>query len=174
MSRVPVPSFAPGSRIRRSDLAKLAGAVPQIRGDGRALVSRSGSQVMVHTPQQPYPTFPVFFGRVVSSSQVAPNQWTYQVEQITKGDAGYAATEPYPGGGYTGTAYNMLELGNTASGLQGNGVNTEDLPEGFSLGPIPSGQWPHPVFLWAIAVAGGRTLEMWFSYSNPIVGECPP
>ena len=173
MSRMPTPRFARGSRVGLSDLRKLAESVPQIRGDGRSLVSRSGSQVMVRTPQQPYPTFPIFFGSVESSEQISANIWEYQVRQVTKADFGYSPTEPYPGGGYVGKAYNMLELGNTEAGVQGNGVNVNELPAGFRLGPIPNGPWPHPVHLWSIAVIGGRTIEMWLHYSNPIIGACP-
>ena len=105
-----------------------------------------------------------------ASGMILPDDY---IRQVTKADFGYSPTEPYPGVGYVGKAYNMLELGNSESGLQGNGVDVGDLPAGFQLGPIPNGPWPHPIHLWSIAVTGGRTIEMWLHYPNPIVGACP-
>lgn len=170
MSRIPTPTFARGGRLKASDLNALANAVPAIRGDGDALVSRSGSQVSVAGAVRTGPMFPVFFARIVSSSSLGGNRWRYQIEQIHKVDEGYALPSGYPNRPVTGSAYNMLELANSESGVQGNGVNVDDLPNGFSIGPIPSGEWPHPVFVWQLAGGG---FEYWMHYPNPVVGRCP-
>lgn len=171
MSRIPTPSFRRGRRLRADDLNALSRAVPAIRGDGDSLVSRSGSQVNVSGAVRTVPMFPVFFGKVVSSESLGGNRWRYQIEQLFKADTGYAVTSTYPNRPIVGPAYNMLEIGNGPSGVQGNGVNVDDLPSGFSIGPIPSGGWAHPVFVWQLAGDGG--LEYWMHYPNPVVGRCP-
>ena len=171
MSRIPTPTFMRGGMLRAADLNALAAAVPAIRGDGNSLVSRSGSQVNIASAVQPVPMFPVFYARVVSSESLGGNRWRYQIEQVIKSDAGYAATSPYPNRPIAGSAYNMLEMGNSESGTQGNGIDVDDLPQGFSLGPIPTGDWPHPVYIWQLADGSG--FEYWMHYPNPVVGSCP-
>ena len=111
---------------------------------------------------------PLFPCRVLSSESVGPNRWSYQIEQVVKASEGYAELSSFPGG-IRGVAYNMLENGNTGSGVEGNGVDVDDLPAGFSLGPIPSGDWPLLAYAWS--VASGRP-ELWLRYPNPVVGEC--
>jgi hypothetical protein len=168
MSRIPTPRFRslPGSR----QLNSLAASIPEIRGDGNTLVSRTGNRINVGAANNPYPMFPVMPVRIISSTLVGANRWEYQVERISKSDEGYALLEPFPSE-YDGTAYNMLEVGNSDSGLQGNGVNIEDLPAGFSIGPAPSGQFAVSAFIWMLSNEN-QTPELWFAYPNPVVGAC--
>lgn len=170
MTRIPTPTFRRGDAPSAGQFNRLAAAVPQVSGDGRTMVSRLGSRVTVGTANTPWPLFPIFMGRVLSSTLIAPNQWEYQIVQVGKSDTGYAVTEEYPNA-YKGVAYNMLELDNKGSGVQGNGVNVDQLPGGFSLGPIPSGAWPHPVYLWKLSSSPGH-IEFWLYYANPVVGVC--
>jgi hypothetical protein len=64
----------------------------------------------------------------------------------------------------TGTAYNLLEISNDTTGIQGNGVDVANLPAGFVVEPVPV-----DTFVMMHAIGGA----FWFSYENGIDGVCP-
>lgn len=68
------------------------------------------------------------------------------------------------------TLYHTLEYLNTGSGVEGHGVDRDNLPAGFGVRPIPVGT---PVFAQPIVVEGSpNTLEWWITAVSPIDGEC--
>lgn len=168
MSRIPTPRLRSLTDTR--GVNRLVQSMPEIRGGGGTLVSRTSNRITVEAETQPYPMFPVMPVRIVSSVSVGPNRWEYQVQRVTKRDHGYALLEAFESD-YDGTAYNTLEIGNSGSGVQGNGINVDDLPTGFTLGPAPSGQFAVPAFVW-VTDTSDQTPELWFTYSNPVVGVC--
>ena len=75
-------------------------------------------------------------GVITSSTPIGPNRWAYTVEEseyLKLGEFGIKA------GGRVFTAYNDCEQQNAATGIQGNGVDVDDLPEGVEIVPIGNG-----------------------------------
>lgn len=169
MTRTPI--FRRGQRVTAASLNGLSRAIPEIRGGSGSLVRQSGNRVNI-VQAQALSAAPAFIGRVIDAASVGPNKWEYAIEQIAKLGDKYGTIT-------TGEwmrrvkAWNFMEFANTESGVQGNGVDVDQLPEGFSIGPVPIGDWPRPVYFWRGAGADGL-LEYWLDYPNPIVGECPP
>jgi hypothetical protein len=112
-----------------------------------------------------------YFNAVIGGSTSAgPNKWTYNFTEVQKISGGYSGFSAVTNG-RTGTAYNMAEYINSATGLQGNGVVVENLatvPGEYTIQPCPPGT---PVVMQAITRTDGVT-EYWFSHTNGIDGVC--
>lgn len=95
-------------------------------------------------------------------------RWDYTFEEVEKTSTGYGGWAE-KSGGITGTAYNMTEVPNSSSGVQGNGITypLSDDAAGFTMKPAPTGII---VRVWPVTV--GSTTEYWFSYENGVDGSC--
>jgi hypothetical protein len=110
-----------------------------------------------------------FWARISANSLVAVNKYTYTFVEIEKTSAGYGGWADKTNG-RTGTAYNTFEDSNTGSGVQGDGVDIDNLSgTGFQLQPIPVRT--DPVLVYWLYLTDG-TLEYWISVPNAIDGEC--
>lgn len=117
----------------------------------------------------------IFFGRILSiddeRSYPDGNWWVYQFEEVqhtgTGYDAEYLGTSQWTHVGRVGIARNTCENDNAAEGLQGNGVDVDNLPEGFSIQPVPVGAI---VILYQVGT--GDAARYWFSYENGVDGAC--
>lgn len=106
----------------------------------------------------------------------ATNRWGYswvQSRYVRNGlfedvPSGFTSSDPK----YGGLAYNVLEANNTASGLQGNGVNISALPNTFNLQPIPNNA---VVYAIRVATCDDPTVKQWVivQYVNAVTGACP-
>lgn len=115
-------------------------------------------------------------GRIDSATGTGTsNQWTYAFTQMKKTNTGYTGWTVDPDG-ITGTAYNYREIGNGASGVQGNGVDLANLSGTFAVQPITTGT---QVFLERVLLfdtdGENRTgaFEWWFDGYNAVDGACP-
>lgn len=73
-------------------------------------------------------------------------------------------------GGLTGTAYNKIEAGNTGSGVEGCGINVDNLPTGWELKPIGAGA----VVEISVAInCDDQSIEYTFQAVNNADGTCP-
>lgn len=115
-----------------------------------------------------------FYARITNATDLPGNRWAYQWVQVVPVATGFGAgTAVAVPGGYSnathGTAYNLAESHNDGSGLEGNGFNINNLPEGWSVMPIPVGA---VVFIeFCIATAGGKAV--FFRRDNAVDGVCP-
>jgi hypothetical protein len=112
----------------------------------------------------------IFFILITASLQVTTHRWRYDwVEQellregvwVNKPGGRSTPTSPY--------AWNTIEANNSAVGIQGNGINLENLPDGFAVQPVPTSK----AVLWAMEIgnADGES-EVIFAYENGIDGTC--
>jgi hypothetical protein len=105
---------------------------------------------------------------VTGSTQDGSNfRWTYDFEEAEKTSAGYGGWTAKENG-LTGTAYNIIEDQNGASGVFGNGVDSANLAGTFELQPVPNGT---RIAVWRQHLTDG-TFEYWFSYENGVDGAC--
>lgn len=122
-----------------------------------------------------------FKARILNStpSTEGPNRWDYQFAEVIKNGPGYDGWALRTNG-RTGDAFNYIELPNSDSGVQGNGIDLETLPEGFEVKPaypsLPNGVVVDMEMVrWAM-VDGNNVvdsgLEYWFYGYNPVDGEC--
>lgn len=111
--------------------------------------------------------------RLTGATMLSDNRWSYTWEECRLAPSG--AFEAVPGGltsASSGEAINSVEASNTDTGVQGNGVDLENLPLTFALQPAPagvvvelSGPWPRvslPLAPWWI-----------FAFENAVDGACP-
>lgn len=116
----------------------------------------------------------MFFGRITGSAPYGSgnsNQWEYsfwEVEQVGDGygESSWQIVED----GHHGIAHNGLEVANTAGGVQGTGVDTNNLEQvapGMSHQPIPPG-----VVLPMFGHKRGSVWSYWFAVPNGIDGSC--
>lgn len=75
--------------------------------------------------------------RVTGSAADGDNRWVYTAVELVKTEAGPDAWEE-TGDPIEGVR-NTYEVGNTSSGVQGNGVDVSTLPTGFALQPVRTG-----------------------------------
>lgn len=91
------------------------------------------------------PTMPIgakggWWGILTGHTQLSANRWSYPWAEGTLNSGGLFVTKT---NGKTssslGVAYNSIENPNSASGVQGCGINVSNLPTGFALQPIGTG-----------------------------------
>lgn len=99
-----------------------------------------------------------------------PIRFVYTGRVASKTDLEYAGWDVL--GSEDVTLYHSLEAINDGSGVEGHGVDIDNLPTGFEIKPIPTGT---PVFAQpAIASSSPNILEWWITAVSPIDGECAP
>lgn len=103
------------------------------------------------------------FVRIQGSTQIGQNRWRYTCIKVV----------PFSGGGWAPSgdatlydAFNSMETFNTASGVQGNGVNASTLPAGFTIRPIAS------TVVMAQAFTFNNETEYRFTAPNAVDGSC--
>jgi hypothetical protein len=111
-----------------------------------------------------------FIARIDGSTQDGSNfRWEYDFVEVKKATAGYGGWTDKTNG-RTGTAYNLIEDQNGASGLFGNGVDSSNLSgTSMEVQPVPDGT---RVEIFMVTCQANGETEYWFSYENGIDGEC--
>lgn len=105
------------------------------------------------------------WARIVSSAEASTRIWDYEVELVAVGVSGDWETEPDT---EMIMARNTIESPNSDSGMQGDGVDADTLPNGFDLVPIGDGA--------VVQISGpyGEDGLWFFSVANLVDGECTP
>lgn len=116
-----------------------------------------------------------FIARVASADSLGGNRWRYSVEEVQKTSDGIAGftLKSASDGGRTGTAYNLAEVGNTATQIQGQDLTA--LPAvaanvaavAVAVGSIVRIEMVH-------SPNGEGRFEYWFDRPNWITWECAP
>lgn len=168
------PSFSPGERLTARDLNRVVGLTRTVRGGPGTTSSGTGADVVV-TPTRPGP-FPkrTFFARITDSFEIASNQWAYSWEEVAKTDRGYAnwTTKQRGRSGMwfrDDAAFNFAEDMNGFQGVQGSGINVDNLPGTFKPVPCPDGQI---VLMTVVRLADGTGYEYWFHFAGNVDGSC--
>jgi hypothetical protein len=112
-----------------------------------------------------------FWGRITASLADGANRWRYSFVEVEKTVPGYGGWSQ-KSGGHIGAvnARNSIEDMNSASGVQGNGVNVANLDTDrytFTIRPCPSN-----CIVRMHEVRFGSTTEYWFAYANGVDGSC--
>jgi len=77
------------------------------------------------------------FGRIIASERDLDSwRWFYDVELVELDDQGIFQADPDLD---PVDALNIIEAGNSSTGTQGNGVDADQLPQGFEIVPIGVG-----------------------------------
>lgn len=176
------------------------GAYPGQAGtlaQGLELGTAGAAQPVVPIASAPPPVFAdSFIARIVGSGElpdldadieglIGAHQWLYRIVEVRKAKAGHNGWASMPGG-REGEALNWAEAPNRASGLQGNGVDTDNLTgTGLKLQPAPSGVLVRVFAVHVPAIPADdkadppkpevpAKTEYWFGYENGIDGSCTP
>ena len=89
----------------------------------------------------------------------ASNKWEYAYCVVVFN----STTSAFVDTATTGVCYNLCEVMNSSSGLQGNGVNLSNLTGTFAIIPIPTNS------ILKMASFGGSN---WVEYQNAVDGAC--
>jgi len=110
-----------------------------------------------------------FWARITSSSSISDNRWSYGFAASRYLSEGTFEDIPGESGGFTGIAYNSVEVNNDDSGVQGNGVSVANLAEGIEIVPVGVG-----AIVWMRGMVNCDTgaFEYLFEGVNQIDGEC--
>ena len=158
-----------GRQLR--DAIRQAGATP--RGGRGINVVGSGPYATIRQSGRQWSRRVQLFLRIGAPTSAGDNQWTYEWPEMRKTGPGYGGWQIKPNGrthDSHGPAYNFAEEMNSSSGVQGNGVNLDDLPGTFTLQPVPNGR----IVLATILTFTDGTKEVWFDQDNGIGGACEP
>lgn len=114
-----------------------------------------------------------FFARITASSGGSTdNQWNYTFAEVHRDAvAGYEGHWYTRTGGKSGTAYNLTENMNQATGLCGNGVNATNLAADFPDFAIQPAPVDTIVVMYTVTNAASE-IEYWFQYENAVDGGC--
>lgn len=111
-----------------------------------------------------------------SATSIATNQWSYPWVEVAKADAGIDGWIEVTDGMTSddlGEAFNLAEVDNGAAGVQGNGVDAANIPDGFSIRPAAGVVTIYQVEVPATDSAGSDfDVEWWFDARNGIDGAC--
>ncbi len=170
--KVPLPLLQPGTSIKQPVLRETINALVARSEEG--LIAGPGIDIndnVISAWDQPGgQESNEWFGLITRITQVGivpTNRWSYQVrEAVLESDQydGWAQLTD----GRSVNAFNTEEEGNTESGLQKSGVNTDNLLATFAHQPIPIRAL---VRVFALTTSGGDP-SYWFSRSNGIDGTC--
>jgi len=124
-----------------------------------------------------YPAETSFWAKITGSAAAdspAQNRWKYAWSEVYKSSAGYGGWSVVSGGrsGTTSSdpSYNSIEDPNDNSGVEGNGVDVNNLDTSdytFAIQPVASG-----AIVRMTPVAQGSNVEYWFAYENAVDGGC--
>lgn len=117
---------------------------------------------------------PVFLAKITGNASLSTNRWKYSWEEVElDGDSQWK-----PDGRRTGStteryALNLIEIGNGALGVRGNGVNQSGAayPSGFALKPAGTGSFPLVVVMHEVVDKQGA-MRYVFQYENADDGTC--
>ena len=119
-----------------------------------------------------------FWARITASASAGDNQWTYTFTEVRKVVAGYSGWTVVVDG-MSGTAYNSAEDINSDSGVQGNGVDPDNLDTEdytFTIQPCPV---LSIVRMYRVGFTseedgyeGDNVVEYWFTHENGVDGSC--
>ena len=170
--KVPLPLLQPGTSIKQSVLRDTINELVERSEEG--LVAGPGIDIhdnVISAWDQPgggaqeTQETAEWFAKITSSSRVgvdpAWNQWVYGVREAVLGSNQYGGWAQLADGRFA-NALNTEEEGNTASGLQKSGVNTDNLTGTFAHKPIPVGAL---VRVFSLTTTNGEP-SYWFSRSN--------
>lgn len=139
-------------------------------GGGGIAVQRGTSATVIATAGD-VPGRPVgFFARLGAATEISSNRWEYAWEEVVLDSGAWVARTDGRTDETRDVAHNLAEVANSSSGVQGNGVDVDTLPDGFSLQPAPAGivVWMHQV-----RERDGSAHGWWFAHQNGVDGECP-
>lgn len=162
----PPPLFIIPGSVQRRPGGRIAGT--NYANAIRDLVYRTMPIASVGNADRPAHPIPYFFSAIQSWTMDGSNfRWKYTIQEVTKSSTGYGGWTTI-GSVLTPLAYNTTEDQNGSSGVLGNGVDTANLPAGFSPQPVPIDTI---VLAWAV-VANGDTTEYWFTHTTVPDGTC--
>lgn len=124
----------------------------------------AGNTIWVFNAYAAEPFFLVKLGGATAIPNYS-NRWKYSYTQVVPEREGRYKV---PDGAGTGDCYNMVEANNSATGVQGNGIDVDNLPAGYNLGPIGAGA---VVVAYLVINCDGNP-EIHFEGYNPVVGTC--
>lgn len=176
--------FKPGAIVTGKTLQRaLIEERAQAFGGRGVNASNTAGRVTLSVPQPRGSGTEVFLASIFDATSIGPNKWSYGFAELIKIKSGsgvfpwtWSTRNPSNGGrsfANIGESYNLLEIENTAFGLQGNGINVDTLPPGFTIQPVPN---KAIVIMTLIRINQGADIgkvEAWFQYSNAVDGECP-
>lgn len=150
-------------------VVRVGREIPRFAGARGVGLGQRAGVVALQPNDWPTITRQSYYGKITGRSSIGPNRWEYTYSEVLKTSLGGVGWTTFTGG-REGKCYNFVEVPNDGEGEEGNGVNVDDLPTGFSLGPIGIGR----IVLLDIVRTTLGDLEAWFSADNPVVGRCPP
>ena len=154
-----------GSKLKRiideSNLAPVSG--PGISIGGAHVGETTISADQPYTPAAKSEFQPM---RIESSELETANRWRYLATPTMLDDGGSWVPQP---GALQVVLWNLAELRNGTNGVQGNGINVDNLPQGFGLVPVPDGE-----IVEARAYTSVGNNVWWFREPNGVDGECSP
>lgn len=111
-----------------------------------------------------------FVAKITGIHSVHTNQWKYDFVRMQKTSMFGYEPGSWLSTDQTGVAYNLAEYGNTPTGRQSNGVDVDNLHEGFEYQPIPIGTF---VQINKFIDNQHQGIEYWImGYVNGIDGVC--
>ena len=126
-----------------TDAASGTGASPQqVAGDRGRERSESGSQGSKHsglharTDLSTIPELSEIFVRITGETLLSDNKWEYDWEEVRFANDEAVTTGSVRTSASYGKALNLMEMLNTAAGVQGNGVDVANLDNDFEIQPI--------------------------------------
>lgn len=103
------------------------------------------------------------WGRIIGSTATGPNRYDYTIELVAWDDPS-SEWVVIPDSS-VGAAINTIEASNTGDGIEGNGVNADTMPAGFTTAV--------PVGLGAVVKLTRVVEDLWaFSVANLVDGQC--
>jgi len=163
---------APGTAV---DVVSPRGVLPRDAGrsSSPARGAEEASAPSIRSSPLPPPSTVSSFvlARITGNNDLDPNKWTYDWEEVRIGAD--KEVEPVDGGrtsGEDGVAINPMESSNDNEGVEGNGVDRDNLPDGFAMQPIATG-----CVVLLIGPIDDGTDTLWLMLSGPVNsddGEC--
>ncbi len=158
---------------------------PSITGAPGVAVHSGNTRFALRGRREGGRTTTVIWAVIDDNRVVGANRWSYGFREMIKREPGYGGwrVRSDPGAlnsNVIGRAYNFIEVGNDGQGVEGNGVNVDNLPATFTVRPLPNGIVV-PIFILSFTIGsppGVQFLhEPWiFPFPSPIDGICeqPP
>lgn len=158
----------PGYLLSREAAGQIAEVVRERAHQRKPVVGRSGPphRGSTYAPRS-------FMARIVSADSLGGNRWRYTVEEVEKtadGLSGFTA-KAEADGARSGTAYNLAEIGNTATQIQGQDLTA--LPAAASNVAAVAVAVDSVVRVDMVYTPDGEDrFEYWFDRPNWITWEC--
>lgn len=164
-----IPTKKPGDELAAAEFNKLVAAVrTALNVTGRrVIVDGSGTFTAGERPPRQVKTWP---GRVIAIAELAPNQWVYDVNEVFKKSPGYGGWDIKPNGRQI-QVFNKPEDQNSESGVQGTGIEVDNLPGDFAHQPVPVGSIVDVTEV-RLTDGSGTTTEYWMDRMNGVDGRC--